>query len=99
VSGLYGDNSGVEVSGGDGVEKKAVWQGEDAVIIMGAGVVVRAAGQGIGAIGGAWLMEEVDIVVAQGQDVAGKAAIDLLGAMIILEIFMVSEDVDDEFGA
>jgi hypothetical protein len=57
------------------------------------------AGQGICAIGGSQFMEEVDVVVAKGQDVVGKAVVDFLGATIILEVLVVSEDIDDEFGA
>ena len=44
-------------------------------------------------------MEEADVVVAKGQDIVGKAAVDFLGAMIILEVLVVGEDIDDEFGA
>ena len=43
-------------------------------------------------------MEEADVVVTECQDVAGKAAIDFLGASVILEILVISKDVDDEFG-
>jgi hypothetical protein len=96
---LGGDDSIVEAGCGDGIKKKAVWQGKDLVIIVGASVVVQAAGQGICTIGGTWLMEEADVVVTEGQDVAGKAAVDFLGATIILKVLVVSEDIDDEFGA
>ena len=44
-------------------------------------------------------MEEVDVVVTKGQDIAGKAVVDFLGALIILEVLVVSKDIDDEFGA
>ena len=44
-------------------------------------------------------MEEADVVVAKSQDVAGKAAVDLLGAAIILEVLVVGKNIDDEFGA
>ena len=44
-------------------------------------------------------MEKVNVVVSKGQDIAGEAAVDFLGAAIILEVLVVSEDVDDELGA
>ena len=96
---LGGDKSVIKVGCGDGIKKKTVWQSEDLVIIVGAGVVVWAAGQGICVIGGSWLMEEADVVVAKGQDVVSKGVVDFLGAAIILQVLMVSEDIDDEFGA
>ena len=99
MGGLGSDNSVVEAGCGDCIKEKAVWQGEDLVIIVGAGVMVQVVGQGICAIGGTWFMEEADVVVAKGQDVAGKAAVDFLGATIILKVLVVSEDIDDEFGA
>ena len=68
------------------------------VIIVGAVVVVRAAGQGICMIRGTWFMEKADIVIAKGQDIASKAAVDFLGATIVLEVLVVSEDIDNEFG-
>ena len=43
-------------------------------------------------------MEEADVVVAECQDVAGKAAIDFLGAAVVLEVLVISENVDDKFG-
>ena len=66
---------------------------------MGTGVVVRAARQGIGTIGSARLVEEADVVVAEHEDVAGKASVDFLGAAVILEVLVVGENIDDEFGA
>ena len=66
---------------------------------MGTGVVVGSSGQGICTIGGAWFMEETDVVVAKGQDIVGKAAVDFLGTMIVLEVLVVSEDINDELGA
>ena len=44
VGSLGGDNSVVKAGRCDGIEKEAVGQGEDLVIIMGAGVVVWSAG-------------------------------------------------------
>ena len=67
------------------------------VVIMGAGIVVWAARQGIGAIGSARFMEEADVVIAEREDVAGKATINFLGASVILEVLVVGEDVDNEF--
>ena len=43
VSGLSGDESGVEVSGSDGPKKEGIGQGKDVVVVVGAGVVVWAA--------------------------------------------------------
>ena len=43
-------------------------------------------------------MKKVNIVVAEGQDVAGEAVVDFLGATIILEIFVIGEDVDNKLG-
>ena len=66
---------------------------------MGAGVVVWVARQGIGAIGSTRLMEEADVVVAEHEDVAGEATVDFLGAPVVLEVLVVGENVDDEFGS
>ena len=98
MGGLGGDNSVVKASCGDGAKKEVIWQGKDVVIIVNAGVVVWAAGQGIGMIGSSWFMEEVDVVVAESQDVVGKATVDFLGAAIILEVLVVGKNIDDEFG-
>ena len=62
---MGGDKGGVEVGGGNGPKEEGVWQGKDAVIIMGTGVMVWTAGQGIGAIGSAGFMKEADVVVAE----------------------------------
>ena len=42
MGGLGGEKSSIEVGGGDGPKKKGIGQGKDAVVIVGAGVVVRA---------------------------------------------------------
>ena len=99
VGGLSGEKGGVKIGGSDGPKKKGIRQGKYAVVVMGACVVVRAARQGIGAIGSAGLMEEADVVVAKGEDVVGEATVDLLGASVILEVLMVGENVDNEFGS
>ena len=65
MGGLSGDEVNVEVGGGNGVKEEGIGQGEDTVVIVGAGVMVRAAGQGIGAIGSTRFMEEADVVVAK----------------------------------
>ena len=99
VGGLSGDKGGIKIGGSNGPKKKGIRQGKDAVVVVGASVVVWAARQGIGAIGSAWLMEKADVVVAECEDVAGKATVDLLGALVILEVLMVSENIDNEFGS
>ena len=66
---------------------------------MGAGVVVRAVRQGISAIGSTWLVEEADVVVAEREDVASEATVDFLGALVILEVLVVGENIDDELGS
>ena len=44
-------------------------------------------------------MEEADVVVAERQNIAGEMTVDLLGASVILEVFVVGENVNDELGA
>ena len=44
-------------------------------------------------------MEEADVVVTEGQDIAGKATVDFLGAAIILKVFVIGKNINDEFGA
>ena len=44
MGGLSGNKSGVEVGGGNGPKEEGVQQGEDVIVIVGAGVVVWAAG-------------------------------------------------------
>ena len=99
MGGLSGDKSGVEVGGSDGSKEEGIQQGKDAVVIVGAGVVVQTARQGIGAIGSTRLMEEADVVVAEREDVVGEATVDFLGAPVILEVLVVGKNVDDKFGS
>ena len=61
--------------------------------------MIGAAREGIGAVRSARLVEEADVVVAECQDVAGEAAIDFLGASVVLEVLVISKNVDKEFGA
>ena len=44
-------------------------------------------------------MEEADVVVAKGQDVAGETMVDFQGTAVILEVLVVGKNIDDEFGA
>ena len=44
-------------------------------------------------------MEKADVVVAEREDVASEATVDFLGAPVILEVLVVSENIDDEFGS
>ena len=98
MGGLGGEKGGVEIGGGHGAKKQGVWQGEDTVIISYAGVMIGAARESIGAVRSARLVDEANVVVAKRQNVAGEAAIDFLGAPVVLEIFVISEDVDNKFG-
>ena len=98
VGGLGGEKGGVKISGGHSAKKQGVRQGEDTVVVIDASVMIGAAREGVGAVGSARLVEEADVVVAECQDVASEAAIDFLGTAIILEILVISENVDDEFG-
>ena len=65
MGGLSGDKGVIEVGSGNGLEEEGVGEGKDAVVIVGAGVVVGAAGEGIGAIGSARLVEESDVVITE----------------------------------
>ena len=44
-------------------------------------------------------MEKANVVVSKGKDVAGKAAVDFLGAVVVLKVLMVGEDINNEFGS
>ena len=44
MSGLSGDNCGIEIVGGNGLKEEGVREGKDAIVIVGTGVVVGAAG-------------------------------------------------------
>ena len=44
-------------------------------------------------------MKEPDVVVAEREDVAGEAAVNFLGAAVVLEVLVVGKDVDYEFSA
>ena len=61
--------------------------------------MVRAARQGIGAIGSTGLMEEADVIVAKREDVASEATVDFLGTPVVLEVLVVGENINDEFGS
>ena len=65
VGGLSGDECVVESGSGNGLEEEGVGEGKDAVVVVGTGVVVGAAGEGIGAIGSARFVEESDVVIAK----------------------------------
>ena len=93
---LGSNKGGVEVRRGDGIEEEGVREGEDVVIIVGTSVMVQAVGKGIGVIGRPGLVEKTDIVIAEGENVAGKAAVDFLGAAIVLKVLVVSKDVDNK---
>ena len=98
MGGLSGDKGGIKVGSGKGLEEEGVREGKDVVVIVGAGVVVGAAGEGIGAIGSARLVEEADVVITERQNVAGKTTVDFLGAAVILEVLVIGENIDDELG-
>ena len=69
------------------------------VIIMGAGIMVQAVGEGIGAVGCPWFMEKADVVITEGKNIAGEMVVDLLGAAIVLKVLVISEDVYDKLGS
>ena len=99
VSGLRGNDSGVKVGGSDGSKEESVWEGKDVVVVAGTGIMVWVAGQGISVIGSAGFMEEADVVVTERQNIAGETAVDLLGALVILAVLVVGENIDDELGS
>ena len=99
VGGLGSNKGGVEVRHGDGIKEEGVWEGEDAVIIVGTSIMVWAAGKGVSAIGCPGLVEKTDVVVAEGENVVGKAAVDLLGAMIVLKVLVVSKDINNKLSS
>ena len=61
-------------------------------IICCAIVIVRVAGEGVSAIGGARFMDKYDIVIAKCKNVAGDMAVNVLGCPVVLQIFVVSDD-------
>jgi hypothetical protein len=65
VGGLSGDKCVIEVGSGNGLEEEGVGEGKDAVVIVGAGVVVRAAREGVGAVGSARFVEKSDVVITE----------------------------------
>ena len=69
------------------------------VVIVGTSIMVWVVGQGVGAIGCPRFMKKADVVVTKGQDVAGKVAVDFLGAAIVLKVLVVGEDIYDKLGA
>ena len=44
MGGLGCDNGGVQVRCGDGIKEEGVWEGKDAVIIVGTSIMVRVMG-------------------------------------------------------
>ena len=99
MGGLGSNNGSVQVRCGDGIKEEGIQEGEDMVIIMGTSVMVRATGEGIGVIGHPWLVEKMDVVVAEGKNIAGEAAVDLLGTAIVLKVLVVGEDIYDKLGS
>ena len=99
MGGLGCDNGSIEVGCGDGIKKEGIGEGEDAFIIMGASIMVWAVREGVSTIGGSWLVDEVNVIVAKGEDITGETAVDLLRAAVVLEILMVGEHVNDELSS
>ena len=98
MSSLGSDDRGVEVCRGDGIEEESILEGENAVIIVGTSIVIWVTGKGISMVGCPGLMEEADIVVAKGENIAGEMAVDFLRTTIVLKVFVVGEDIDNKFG-
>ena len=96
--GLSSYEGGVEVHGGNDVEEEGDRKGEDTLVVMRAIVMVRAARESIHMVGHPWFVKEMDIVVAQGEDVASKAAVNLLGASVVLEILVIGKNINNESG-
>ena len=65
MGGLSGNDGGIEVCGGHGIEKEGIWEGKDMFVIMGAGVVVWATREGVCVIRCPWFMDEADIIVTK----------------------------------
>ena len=93
---LGSKNEGIKVRHSNGIEEESIQEGENAFIVAGTSIMVWVAGEGIGMVRHAGFMDEVDIVVTQGENVAGKMAIDFLRAVIVLKVLMVGEDVNDK---
>jgi hypothetical protein len=50
VGGLGGEEGAIKIGGGHGAKEQGVWQGEDMIIVAGAGVMIEAAREGVGAV-------------------------------------------------
>ena len=96
---LGGDDGGIEVCRGDGIKEESVQEGKNAVIVVGAIIVVQVAGKGVSAVGHPRLVKKVDIIVAEGEDIVGKMTVNFLGATIVLEVLVVGEYVDDKLSS
>ena len=50
LGGLGGEEGGVKISSGHSTKKQGIGEGEDAVVVMGAGIMIGAARESIGAV-------------------------------------------------
>jgi len=64
------------------------------IIVHCAVIIVWAAREGVGTIGGSGFVDYDDVVIAKCEDVAGDAAIHILGCSVILEILVVGDNHD-----
>ena len=93
------DNGGLKVSCDQGAKEEVIGEGKNAFVVMGAVVVIWAVGEGVGMVRRARFVDQVDIVVPQGKDVAGEAAVNLLGAPIVLKVLVVGKNINNELSA
>ena len=95
---LGSDKVSIKKGGDKHIEKEGVMECKDMVIVMRAVIIIRMIGEGVSIIRGVRFIEEADVIVSKGEVIVGKVVINFLGAMIVLETFMVGKDVDNELG-
>ncbi len=81
-----------------GVNKQCLWEYGDVIIVIGTLIEVGSSGEGISFVGSSWLVDKLEVVICQFGKVAGYASVDALWVVIILEIFVVSEDDNGVWG-
>ena len=93
------DAKEVKIRGREGTCEEMIGKGCNVGVICSAISIIRAAREGVGAIGGARFMDKDDIVIAERENVAGDTAVNMLGGAVILEVLMIGDDCDAVSGA
>lgn len=91
------NDGGVKVNCSDGIKEEQVEECKDVFIVVRAIVLVEMVQEGISMVRGARFVKKSDVVVAEGKNIASEVIINLLWALIVLEVLVINEGIYHEF--